>query len=100
MAETFVRIAGKWMYLFRAVDSHGQTVDFYLSERRDRETRRVKKLGADRSGERQARHLHPLAPQGLPSPLAPEITTSWQASNTQRPAETDPGDGGGESDLG
>jgi transposase-like protein len=27
-----VRIAGRWMYLFRAVDSHGDTVDFYLSE--------------------------------------------------------------------
>src|SRR5215510_10307741 len=35
--ETFVRIAGRWMYLFRAVDSSGQTVDFYLSETRDRE---------------------------------------------------------------
>ena len=35
MDETFVRIAGKQMYLFRAVDSHGQTVDFYLSETRD-----------------------------------------------------------------
>lgn len=29
MNETFVRIAGRWMYLFRAVDSGGQTVDFY-----------------------------------------------------------------------
>src|SRR4051794_20279426 len=28
MDETFVRIAGNWMYLFRAVDGHGQTVDF------------------------------------------------------------------------
>jgi transposase-like protein len=28
MDETFVRIAGNWMYLFRAVDSRGQTVDF------------------------------------------------------------------------
>ena len=37
MDETFVRIAGRWRYLFRAVDSHGQTVDFYLSETRDRE---------------------------------------------------------------
>src|SRR5215472_5250445 len=36
MDETFVRIAGPWMYLFRAVDSSGQTVDFYLSETRDR----------------------------------------------------------------
>jgi transposase-like protein len=30
-------LASGWMYLFRAVDSGGQTVDFYLSETRDRE---------------------------------------------------------------
>jgi transposase-like protein len=41
MDETFVRIAGKWMYLFRAVDSYGQTVDFYLSETRDREAAKL-----------------------------------------------------------
>lgn len=35
--ETSVRIAGQWMYLFRVVDSGGQTVDFYLSDTRDRE---------------------------------------------------------------
>jgi len=34
MDETFVRISDRWMYLFRAVDSGGQTVDFYLSETR------------------------------------------------------------------
>ena len=47
MDETFVRIAGKWLYLFRAVDSHGQTVDFYLSETRDREAAKLflKKAG-------------------------------------------------------
>jgi transposase-like protein len=39
--ETFVRIAGKQMYLFRAVDSQGQTVDFYLSETRDREAAKL-----------------------------------------------------------
>ena len=32
MDETYVQVAGRWMYLFRAVDSHGQTVEFYLSE--------------------------------------------------------------------
>ena len=36
MDETFVRIAGRWLYLFRAVDNYGQTVDLYLSETRDR----------------------------------------------------------------
>ena len=41
MDETFVCIAGKWMYLFRAVDSYGQTVDFYLSETRDREAAKL-----------------------------------------------------------
>jgi putative transposase len=28
---------GKWVYLYRAVDSHGDTLDFMLSERRDEE---------------------------------------------------------------
>src|SRR5439155_20458444 len=37
MDETYARIAGRWVNLFRAVDSHGDTVDFYLSETRDRE---------------------------------------------------------------
>jgi IS6 family transposase len=37
MDETYVRVAGRWMYLFRAVDGHGDTVEFYLSETRDRE---------------------------------------------------------------
>jgi len=41
MDETYVRIAGKWMYLFRAVDAYGQTVDFYLSETRDREAAKL-----------------------------------------------------------
>ena len=31
------------MYLFRAVDSGGQTVDFYLSETRDREAAKILK---------------------------------------------------------
>ena len=41
MDETFVRIAGRWMYLFRAVDSQGEAVDFYLSETRDREAAKI-----------------------------------------------------------
>jgi transposase-like protein len=33
--ETYVRIRGQWAYLYRAVDSSGNTVDFRLSSRRD-----------------------------------------------------------------
>ena len=29
--ETYVKVKGRWVYLYRAVDSHGQTVDFLLS---------------------------------------------------------------------
>src|SRR5262245_2909331 len=32
--ETYIRIKGQWMYLYRAVDREGQTVDFFLSEYR------------------------------------------------------------------
>jgi transposase, IS6 family len=33
--ETYVRVAGKWTYLYPAVDSAGATIDFLLSARRD-----------------------------------------------------------------
>ena len=34
--ETYVKVKGEWKYLYRAVDSTGNTVDFMLSEKRDR----------------------------------------------------------------
>ena len=33
--ETYVRVAGTWVYLYRAVDSAGDTIDFLLSPNRD-----------------------------------------------------------------
>jgi len=35
--ETYVKVKGRWMYLYRAVDSGGQTIDFLLSAKRDAE---------------------------------------------------------------
>jgi IS6 family transposase len=33
--ETYVRVKGRWTYLYRAADSRGQTIDFLLAARRD-----------------------------------------------------------------
>ena len=33
--ETYVRVKGRWKYLYRAVDKQGQTIDFLLAARRD-----------------------------------------------------------------
>jgi IS6 family transposase len=33
--ETYVKFAGRWTYLYRAVDQHGQVIDVLVSYRRD-----------------------------------------------------------------
>jgi len=43
--ETYVRVGGKWRYLFRAVDKHGQLIDFMLTNWR----RTPRQSGACRS---------------------------------------------------
>ena len=35
MDETYIQVGGQWKYLYRAVDSQGQTIDFLMSARRD-----------------------------------------------------------------
>ena len=35
MDETYVRVKGRWCYLYRAIDSAGATIDFLLSAFRD-----------------------------------------------------------------
>ena len=35
MDETYILISGQWKYLYRAVDTAGQTIDFLLSDKRD-----------------------------------------------------------------
>ena len=35
MDKTYIKVKGKWHYLYRAVDKQGKTLDFMLSERRN-----------------------------------------------------------------
>lgn len=36
--ETYIKVKGEWKYLYRAVDSSGNTIDFMLSAKRDGST--------------------------------------------------------------
>ena len=65
MDETYIKVAGKWKYLYRAVDRVGDTVDFLLTAKRD-------KAAARRFLER-AINLH-----GLPE----KITIDKSGANT------------------
>jgi transposase-like protein len=38
--ETYVKVAGRWVYLYRAIDQFGQVIDVYASTQRDSEAAR------------------------------------------------------------
>jgi transposase, IS6 family len=33
--ETYVKVAGRWRYVYRPIDQYGQVIDVYVSARRD-----------------------------------------------------------------
>jgi IS6 family transposase len=33
--ETYVKVAGRWVYLYRAIDQHGPVIDVLVSQKRD-----------------------------------------------------------------
>ncbi|MBT5953382.1 IS6 family transposase [bacterium] len=33
--KTYIKVKGKWTYLYRAIDREGKIIDFYLSRKRD-----------------------------------------------------------------
>jgi transposase-like protein len=53
--ETYVKVKGTWMYLYRAVDSDGNTVEFMLRKSRDA-------LSAKRFFRKALRARHTVAP--------------------------------------
>ena len=38
--ETYIKVKGKWKYLYRAVDKNGHTIDFLLTAKRDKDAAR------------------------------------------------------------
>jgi transposase-like protein len=66
--ETYVRVKGEWCYLYRAVDSEGATIEFFLSAFRDKES-------AQSLFRRAIRHGAP-APRVINTDLAPIYPTA------------------------
>jgi len=66
MDETYIKVKWNWVYLYRAVDKEGQTIDFMLSEKRDEPAARaffnkainsnglIEKVTMDKSGANKA----------------------------------------------
>ena len=67
--ETYVRVKGRWCYLYRAIDSRGATIEFCLSAFRDREAAKSPFCRALRNGaHRQPRVINTdLAPTYAPA---------------------------------
>jgi transposase-like protein len=40
MDETYLKVKGVWVYLYRAVDKYGKTIDFLLTKQRDKKAAR------------------------------------------------------------
>ena len=50
--ETYVKVAGRWRYVYRAVDQHGQIIDVFVSARREsRAAQRFFETALDAHGE-------------------------------------------------
>ena len=86
--ETYLKIKKVWMYLYRAVDSEGNTLEFLLSPTRDAETAKrffLKALHATAGSAPQAR---PVEEQVVPptGPADPTITSAPRVINVDKHA--------------
>jgi putative transposase len=77
MDETYIKVAGQWKYLYRAVDKNGDTVDFLIRAKRDHASARAfferaidlhdvpDKIAIDKSGANTAAIVSIQADSGL-----------------------------------
>jgi IS6 family transposase len=84
VAETYIRVKGKWVYLYRAVDSGGATIDFLRSAKRDTATAQrflTKALGGEN-------HPEPRVNRDKHAAYPPAITVRQAAGDLARQLPT------------
>jgi transposase, IS6 family len=74
--ETYIKIKGTWTYLYRAIDSEGNTLEFLLSPTRDAEAAKRFFLKALHSTAASAPGAHPVEEQEAESTAAANPVTS------------------------
>jgi transposase, IS6 family len=78
--KTYLKVAGKWTYLYRAVDQHGQVIGVLLSARRDPAAARRFLTRAVRAG------TVPVEVTAGRAHVYPEYSTSYSLGPTHRRA--------------
>jgi hypothetical protein len=92
--ETYVKVSGRWVYLYRAIDQFGQVIDVLVSEKRDLaatrrfftralNTTRVTPLRSSPTRQRSTRR------SSMSWPRAPGITPSSTATTGSKPITAD-----------
>jgi len=96
--ETYIKVRGKWRYLYRAVDKHGEAVEFLLSAKRNVEAakRFFKKmlkdtplLSPDRVGTDGDRSFPGAIAASIKDGLLPKDLTHYVTKHLQQGIESD-----------
>ena len=81
MDETYIKVRGEWVYLYRAVDKAGKTVDFHLSRKRDVNAAQAF-LRKAMKGQRTPRKNHPGRLRRLP-PGGGGVEEQWRVAEAR-----------------
>ena len=84
--ETYVKVAGRWIYLYRAIDQFGQVIDVLVAEKRDlAATRRFFTRTLERNPRRlRSRPTGRLPTRGCSMSCCPPPATSWRSTRITR----------------
>jgi transposase, IS6 family len=85
--ETYIKIKGTWTYLYRAVDSEGNTLEFLLSPTRDAEAAKRFLVKALRSAAGSTPQVHAVEEQvAEPTAAANPATSVPRVINVEKNA--------------
>jgi len=77
MDDTDIKVRGEWVCLYRAVDKYGKTIDFLLTQQRDKKVaRRFLHVDPTPLAFRSCRSIPPLPPAtaGMMANASPSLT--------------------------